>query len=176
MTKRFDRNGEAKHHIQTLGALRHLDFNAVGVHTYNQYFETIKGLGMGDDAMQEAFRRLVFNVAAVNCDDHTKNFSFLLKQGGQWQLAHAYDVTHAHNPNGQRTNQHLMAVNGKFDIITKSDFDAVADRFQISDAENIISDVLTAVSKWRKFAMEAEMTESEIARIEKDILAVGKSI
>ena len=173
MTKRFDRDGTVKHHIQTLNAMRHLDFNVVGVHTYNQYFETIKGLGMGDDEMQQAFRRMVFNVVAVNCDDHTKNFSFLLKQGGKWELAPAYDITHAHNPDGNRTNQHLMAVHGKFKDISKQDFLAVADRFQIPDVGKIIDEVVDAISSWNEFSSKAGMVKAERSRIEKEFNSFG---
>jgi serine/threonine-protein kinase HipA len=39
---------------------------------------------------------MAFNVMARNCDDHTKTFAFLLKRGHSWQLAPAYDVTHAY--------------------------------------------------------------------------------
>ena len=89
MTKRYDRDGNTKHHVQTLCAMKHLDFNMIGVHSYNQYFEAILGLNLGDKAMKEGFRRMGFNVLTANCDDHTKNFSFLLKQDGQWELAPA---------------------------------------------------------------------------------------
>src|SRR3546814_16444718 len=71
-------------------------------------------LELGDDAHTEIFRRMAFNVMARNCDDHTKNHAFLLREGGRWELAPAYDVTHAYNPNGEWTYQHLMGVNGKF--------------------------------------------------------------
>ena len=50
------------------------------------------------------------NVMARNCDDHTRNFSFILKQGGSWELAPAYDATYADNPKGEWTFQHLMSV------------------------------------------------------------------
>jgi serine/threonine-protein kinase HipA len=39
---------------------------------------------LGYPALEEAFRRVVFNVMASNCDDHTKNVSFLLREGGSW--------------------------------------------------------------------------------------------
>ncbi|HEY2915498.1 MAG TPA: HipA domain-containing protein [Candidatus Angelobacter sp.] len=45
---------------------------------------------------------------AANCDDHTKNVSFLLRERERWELAPAYDVTHAYNPKGEWTYQHLM--------------------------------------------------------------------
>ena len=69
---------------------------------------------------------MAFNVMAANCDDHTKNMSFLMREGGAWELAPAYDVTHAYNPNGEWTYQHLMSVNGKFVDITHDDLLEVA--------------------------------------------------
>lgn len=44
---------------------------------------------------------MVFNVLAVNNDDHTKNFLFLLREGGRWELAPAYDITHAYRPDSE---------------------------------------------------------------------------
>ncbi len=81
MTKRFDRDGNRKHHLQTLCAMAHLDYKQKSSHDYGQLFLTINRLHLGYDALEEAFRRMAFNVMAANCDDHTKNFSFLLREG-----------------------------------------------------------------------------------------------
>ncbi len=64
---------------------------------------------------------MAFNVMARNCDDHSKNFAFLLRQGGAWEQAPAYDLTHAYNPQGAWTFQHLLGVNGKFAGISRVD-------------------------------------------------------
>ena len=107
MTKRFDREVVEgvthKHHLQTLCAINHLDFRQRATHSYEQLFMTISKLGLDDDAKNQTFRRMAFNVMARNCDDHTKNFSFVLKEGQSWELAPAYDVTHAYAPNGEWT-------------------------------------------------------------------------
>ena len=168
MTKRYDRDGNTKHHVQTLCAMKHLDFNMIGVHSYHQYFEAIRGLNLGDKAMKEGFRRMVFNVLTANCDDHTKNFSFLLKQDGQWELAPAYDVTHAHNPDNQWTKQHLMSVNGKFSNIVRRDFMVIADLFLIQDANKIIDGITDTIRRWREFADEAKLPLEEQLRLEAD--------
>ena len=99
MTRRFDRGefGE-RHHVLSLCAMAHLDFNMTGVHSYDQYLQTVRALDLGPDALQQAYRRMVFNVMAVNRDDHTKNFAFLRRESGDWELAPAFDVTHAYNP------------------------------------------------------------------------------
>jgi serine/threonine-protein kinase HipA len=160
MTRRFDREDGGKHHIQTLCAMRHLDFNAIGVHSYNQYLETITSLKLDDVRMQEGFRRMVFNVLACNHDDHTKNFSFLLKKGRQWDLSPAYDITFAFNPDNQWTRQQLMSVNGKFTGIEKADFLEISDRFMVRDAKKVIAEVTAALGQWREFARRAGITRA----------------
>jgi len=166
MTKRFDReNNNVKHHMQSLCALNHLDYKKKSTNSYEQLFMTIRQLSIGHTAEVEAFRRMVFNIMGRNCDDHTKNFSFLLRQGGSWELAPAYDVSFAHNPKGEWTNQHLMSVNGKYQAFTIDDMLAVADRFGIGEATLIINDVRTAIKLWPSFAAKAGVNQQEIDRI-----------
>jgi len=66
MTKRFDRKGNQKLHMQTLCAMAHLDFKQLATHDYAQLFLTIDQLGLGYTAMEEAFRRMAFNVMGAN--------------------------------------------------------------------------------------------------------------
>ena len=174
MTKRFDRDGNQKHHIQTLCAMNHLDYRQRGTHDYSQYFLTILSLGLHVSYLIEAFRRMVFNVLMANCDDHTKNFSFILKQAEDWEwgLAPAYDVTHAYNPNGEWTYQHLMSVNGKFKDITKKDLMALADRFQVRDAKAIIEEVLEARGEWVKFSKLAGLNKDISERVMQDFAKI----
>lgn len=167
MTRRFDRSGNDRHHMQTLCAMAHLDYNQKATHSYNQLLATVEDLGLDQAAMVESYRRMVFNVLGANCDDHTKNFSFLLRKGGAWELAPAYDVTHAYNPTGKWTYQHLMSVNGKFDGITRADLKTTADRFGIlAFAGEVIDQVQEAVSRWPVFASEAEVDVSELKLIQ----------
>lgn len=167
MTRRFDRHGAGgRHHMQTLCAMGHVDFKLKGTNSYAQLFTTINALGLTSSARAEAFRRMAFNVAAKNCDDHTKNFSFILREGaGEWDLAPAYDVTFAHNPNSEWTAQHLMSVNGKFSGIGRDDLLAVADRFVVGSAQDILEQVDQAVSRWREFAELAGVSESVVDHI-----------
>ena len=157
MTRRFDRDGNKKHHMQSLCAMSHLDYKQKATHDYSSLFLTIIKLQLGQKALEDAFRRMVFNVMAANCDDHSKNFSFLLQEGGNWELSPAYDVTHAYNPQGEWTTQHLMSVNGKFIGISHADFMAVADRFAIGRAEKLIRTVTEAIAAWPEFAAQAEL-------------------
>jgi serine/threonine-protein kinase HipA len=165
MTKRFDRDGNKKHHLQTLCGLAHMDYRQKATHDASQLFMTIDRLGIGYSGMEQAFRRIAFNVMAANCDDHTKNVSFLLRERGRWELAPAYDVTHAYNPKGEWTYQHLMSVNGKFTSISRDDLMVVADRFGVGTAPKVLTDVSEAVSSWPDFAKRAKVSQPEIARV-----------
>jgi len=165
MTRRFDRDGNRKHHMQTLCAMDHLDYKQKASHDYSQLFQTIDRLRLGYEAREEAFRRMAFNVMAANCDDHSKNFSFLLREGEGWALAPAYDVTHAHNPKGAWTSQHLMSVNGKFTGITREDLMTVANRFSIGTAAKVLKQIGDAVKAWPDFATSANVSSHERDRI-----------
>jgi serine/threonine-protein kinase HipA len=174
MTKRFDREDirgkTRKHHLQTLCAIDHLDFRQRGAHAYEQLFMAIGKLGLDDDAKNQTFRRMAFNVMARNCDDHTKNFAFLLKQGQSWQIAPAYDVTHAYNPKSEWTYQHLMGVNGKFQDIARADLLEVADRFGVRRPQDALADVRAALDNWSNFSKDAGISLSLSDKVAHDLL------
>lgn len=173
MIKRFDRDAASdKLHMQTLCAMDHLDYNQRGTHDYAQLFQVIDRLRLGPATRAEAFRRMVFNVVAANCDDHTKNHSFLMDRAGQWRLSPAYDVTHAYNPQGAWTHQHLMSVNGRFSGITRQDCLAVADRFLVPDPKAVLRQVAEAVRQWPVFAQQAGLPVEETRRVEQDFVAL----
>ena len=170
MTRRFDRADDGrKIHTQTVCALDHLDFRQIGAHDYAQLFLLLEQLGLGPDTRQEVFRRMTFNIAAAICDDHTKNFAFLLPEAGAWRLSPAYDVTHAHAPSSKWTRQHLMAVNGRTSGITRSDVMEVGDRFAVPDASGVVEQVMEVVAKWRTFADEARVPDATADQIAADI-------
>ncbi len=164
MTHRFDREVQSgntlKHHVQTLCAMDHLDYKQRATHAYAQLFMVISKLKLGDDAIGQTFRRMAFNVMAKNCDDHTKNFAFRLKQDSSWELAPAYDVTHAYNPQGEWTYQHLMSVNGKFNSISRADLLLEADRFGVRRTLDILADVRAALDNWPDYANAAGLSNA----------------
>lgn len=170
MTRRFDRDtGGRKIHTQTLCALSQLDFRQIGAHDYAQLFLLLDQLGLGPATRAEVFRRMTFNVATAISDDHTKNFSFLLPEGGRWRLSPAYDVTHAHAPTSRWTRQHLMAVNGQTVDISRADVMEVGDRFAVPAYTDAVEQVLDAVAKWESFAGEAGLPELTAEHVARDI-------
>ena len=161
MTKRFDRTAEGKKlHMQSLAAMGHFDFNAAGSTSYEQCFTILNTLGLGHHEKLDMFRRMVFNVAACNCDDHVKNISFLMDKSGKWTLSPAYDVSFAYNPDGAWTSSHQMSINGKRKNIAASDFDTCAKiaGLKNSEAKATVNEVCKSVSHWKEFAATAGVT------------------
>ncbi len=166
MTQQFDREGNDKLHTQSLCALMHLDFNLPYVHGYDQYLRTVLSLKLGADALEQAWARCAFNVAAVNCDDHTKNLGFLMDKSGQWKLAPAYDNCFSHNPGeGKWTRMHQMQVNGKTWDITAEDLLNFAKAYDIRRPRERLQQIVDAVARWPEFAKNAGVSVEEIRRI-----------
>jgi serine/threonine-protein kinase HipA len=116
---------------------------------------------------EQMFRRMVFNVIARNCDDHTKNFSFLLKPGCAWELAPAYDVCHAFRPGSEWVSQHALSVNGKRKNITKKDLLVIGESIRCKKAAEIAEQINDTVNQWHRFADEVQvkpMLRDEIAK------------
>ncbi|MDE2872651.1 MAG: type II toxin-antitoxin system HipA family toxin [Gemmatimonadota bacterium] len=160
MVRRFDRvpddaTGTLRRlHFNSLGGLQHVDFNDQFVFSYEAYFDTIRAIGLGQRAVNEAFRRMVFSVATVNFDDHVKNFGFLMNAAGRRRLAPAYDVTYAESDGW--TRQHQMSVRGKFRGITLGDLLEVGEIFDVPrGGREIVGAVEAAVEGWREQARAA---------------------
>lgn len=168
MTRRFDRTADGgKLHLQSLGALAHLDFNQAGAHSYEQAFQVIRRLGLPMEAIEEQFRRMVFNLVARNQDDHVKNIAFLMDRTGRWRLSPAFDVAYSYNPAGEWTARHQMSVNGKRDGFTREDLQACAASAAMKRgrAETLLEEVCTAVRRWPEFAAAARIPDSWQAAI-----------
>ncbi|MGH8199586.1 MAG: type II toxin-antitoxin system HipA family toxin [Steroidobacteraceae bacterium] len=172
MTRRFDRTSEGgKIHVQSLAALAHLDFNTAGANSYEEAFGVIRRLKLSMSAVEQQFRRMIFNVVARNQDDHVKNIAFLMDQRGEWSLAPAFDLTYAYNPDGLWTKSHQMTINGKQDGFTLEDFRACAATAGLKRrrAETILDEVRTVVARWPKYAEQAG-----VSRVQRD--AIGSTL
>ncbi len=157
MTKRFDRTDDGvKLHMQSLAAMAHYDFNMAGAYGYEQAIMTIKQLGLGSEALEQQFRRMVFNIVARNQDDHVKNIAFLMDRKGVWSLSPAFDVTYSFNPSGDWTSAHQMTLNGKRDDFVMEDFASCGKLAQLKQgqAKAIVAEIQKVVSKWNDYADE----------------------
>lgn len=150
MTRRFDRSGPRRRHVQTLCALRHLPPGSPSsLCSYDVLFETAEALSLSYPEREEIFRRMAFNVFNREYDDHTKNFSFMMEEDGIWRLAPAYDLTGTPNPLATPEwndwqSRHALSVNGKFQNVTPEDLLAVGERHAIGTAPALLRQVHSA--------------------------------
>lgn len=173
MTKRFDReDGDIKHHIQTFCAIKHFDFNQVNSFGYEQLFQTMRELKLSYADTEQMFRRMVFNVIARNCDDHTKNFAFRLKKEGIWELAPAYDICHAYRPGSEWVSQHALSINNKRKDILKEDIQKIGESIKSKKANTIIQEINDTVSQWKKYANEVNVHPKMGEQISKTLLSL----
>lgn len=173
-TRRFDRIpgvGELqKRHMQTLAALQHLNFSESL--SCGSLMETVWILTKDIRQAAEAFRRVVFNVAACNCDDHAKNFSFQMDEKGSWTLTPGYDLTYSLGQD--RRAIHVMQVNGSASP-TKDDLLAEAETHSVDNAEDIIERVCGVVADWPKYAKQAGISTERGKQINQKIKDFGFS-
>lgn len=170
MTRRFDRlYGGKKLHYQSLCGIAHYDFNMPGAYSYEQALDVVKRLDLGYEALEQMYRRAVFNICARNQDDHAKNIGFLMDKRGVWSLAPAFDMTYAYNPEGAWTGSHQMTFNGKRGGFTLDDFKAVAKfaGFKQGRYKKIIAEVEEAVHQWPKLAKQNGVPARIVRAIEK---------
>ena len=167
MTKRFDRVGIEKLHMQTLCAIAHFDFNDAGAYSYEQAFQVIRQLNLPHEHTLQLYRRMVFNIVARNQDDHTKNISFIMNKAGEWALSPAYDITFGCDQDNQWMSAHQMTVNGKRDEFVLADLEIIAKSTGVKNWKLIIEEVKVAVDEWKKLATANEVDLVKINEITK---------
>lgn len=170
LIKRFDRreNGE-KIHLHSAAGLTHSNFNIQGHYSYDSLFRLTRYLTKDQRAIDEQYRRMVFNIIARNQDDHAKNFSFLMDENGVWKISPAYDITYT---NGQGyTKNHQLSLGGKSNDFHRKDLLDIAQKHSIKTqkADEIINETIEALSTFSKRALEMEIDKKLVEIISGDL-------
>lgn len=161
ITMRFDRYEGKKIHMQTLAAL------CPEADSYEQLLMVCRKLRLPEQAQEEVYRRMIFNILANNTDDHNKNFSFLMKENGSWQLSPAYDLTYIFNTGGfLPETMHCLTMRGKVMGHTKDDALAFAKENGIRRAESIIKDVVDSIVQFASYAQKNNVRKCWISAVE----------
>ncbi len=137
-------------HQHTFGGVQHVDYNSPGASSYEEYLRTMLRLGMNPADLAEGYRRMLFNVIAVNQDDHVKNLSFHMDREGRWSPTPAYDLTFAQDTGW--TAEHQMRVADRRSGITREHLVQVAETFGIRDPHGEIDQMIDVVSGWTQYA------------------------
>lgn len=165
-TKRFDRAGNKRFHMHSAAGLMHDDFRLSNLdygHLMDCAFKLEKHVG----AYEKILRLAAFNVFAQNRDDHSKNFSFLMDETGQWEVAPAYDLTFSNSSHGF----HSTMISGESKNPGKVDLLKLANYFKIKKAKEIILHVEEVVSNWKTYAKEAGVEKESTNLINKKIIS-----
>ena len=162
--KRFDRHEGKKIHMHSLSGLLQISHQELSI-AYEDFILRGVELTENHETAKEIFRRCVFNRIVGNCDDHAKNFAFLLK-GKEWILSPSFDITSS--PGMNNRNTHAMTVNGSR-TPTLKDLLTLSRKAEISEAGQIIEASMEAVEHWDKISLEAGLKAGNRARIKENI-------
>jgi serine/threonine-protein kinase HipA len=161
--ERFDRGPDGKRvHMHTLGGLLHANHRLPSL-DYDGFLRATRVLTRDQRQVDEAFRRMAFNVLAHNRDDHVKNFSYLMADNGDWTLSPAYDLVFSHGPGGE----HTMSVAGEARNPTDEHMLRVAAAGDVhrTRARQMIDEVRAAVHRWPEFAAETGVPRALVQEI-----------
>lgn len=153
--------------------MQHYDFNDVNSYSYEQLFETMRLLGLPYPQAEQLFKRMAFNVIVRNCDDHTKNFAFILTKNSDWKLSPAFDVCYSCRPNSPWVSQQSLSINGKRQNITRDDLMSVAKQMNIKKAPTIINHINEVVRKWNHYAEQTKVDPTLRDAINKTLININ---
>lgn len=159
-TKRFDRDGDARIHMHSLGGLIHADHRSPSL-DYDMVLRVTMALTRNIQDAEKAYALACFNVLAHNRDDHVKNFSFLLNPNNEWIFAPAYDLVFSYGPGGEQS----MLVMGEGRNPGIAQLQILGKQHGIKNAPEILAKVEKAVANWARFAEEAEVSQKSARQI-----------
>lgn len=163
-TQRFDRIYNNRLHLHSLAGLLHDNFTSSSL-DYGHLMNVAFHLSRDRRVYTSILRVLTFNVLYGNQDDHSKNFSFIMDQNRNWQLAPFYDLTYSPSP----YNYHSLSIDNKYQHINLKDVEKLGQHFGVSNIKEIISEVVDVSMTWRKTARELGIRPATIKKIEKTI-------
>ena len=164
--KRFDRKNGQRLHMHTVSGLLHSDFRVPSL-DYEDLLNLTVRLTKDIREVEKIYRLAVFNVLSHNRDDHSKNFSFLMKYNGDWRFAPAYDLTFSSGPGGEQSTMVMgEGRNPGINQLRKLGLEAKLSKEKI---DNIIEQTVDAVNNWEHLAKNYGVSQSNIGYIGKAI-------
>lgn len=159
-TKRFDReNGERIHFASAMTmTANNEDTIRDNQASYLDIAEFISNYGANIEAnLHQLWRRIIFNIAISNTDDHLRNHGFILTKEG-WILSPAYDLNPSIDKDGLALNINTYDNDLNLELAK-----SVGEYFRLNNnqMEMIIQEVLKAISSWKTIAKEIGISRSE---------------
>jgi len=168
LIKRFDRVDGKSLHLHSVAGLTHTNFNLPMHYSYDELLRLTRYLTGSQQAVNEQFKRMIFNIVGRNQDDHAKNFAFIMNKDGVWGLSPAYDITYS-NGTGY-TKNHQLSLNGKINDFTFKDIVDFAKKHSIKEniAKEYLEEIVEVFSKFKNKAKELSVKKETIDRIHKE--------
>ena len=160
-TKRFDRDGNARVHMHSLGGLIHADHRSPSL-DYDMVLRVALALTRNIQDAEKVYALACFNVLAHNRDDHVKNFSFLLNARSEWIFAPAYDLIFSYGPGGEQS----MLIMGEGRNPGMAQLETLGKQHGLKDAPEILEKVRKAVTNWPRYADQAGVSRKSAQEIE----------
>jgi serine/threonine-protein kinase HipA len=167
-SRRFDNDGARRVHTHTACGLLHADYREPSL-DYEGLLALTANLTRDIRETEKMYRLAVFNVLAHNRDDHSKNFTFLMNEQGEWRLSPAYDLTFSTGINGEQTT--MVLGEGKnpgaaelLELARGADIDA-------QKAAKVIEQTQDALSEWESLAKNYGVSAQNIKFIKSRIKA-----
>ena len=160
--KRFDREGNDKPlHMHTLAGMTHINFRDKNMMSYDKFFRATLAVTKSYAELEEAYRRMVFNVLSGNQDDHAKNHTFVMNRLEEWSLSPAYDIspTFGHG--------HQMDIDFKDKGVSHEDLLVMAERFDVANARSILDEQVGVLHDFKKYAKDVCLSEEKMQNIDK---------
>lgn len=157
LTQRFDRTATSRlHFTSALTQLGYYDGGYDASYLELAQFLTEHGSNTKKDLAQ-LWRRIVFNIAVSNTDDHLRNHGFIFQKSG-WVLSPAYDINPVTPANGLHLNITDDDNSLNYDLAME-----VIDFFQLNEVEaiDIKDEVLASVCRWQSVATSIGISRSE---------------
>jgi len=167
MIKRFDRVDNERLHLHSLSGMTHANIHVPKHYSYDNLLRLTRHITGEQRAVEEQYRRMVFNIIARNQDDHAKNFSFMMDKQGEWRISPAYDITYA-NGKGY-TKEHQLSLKGRtsqFERKILLDF-AEEQSIATKKANEMIDETIEVLSGFRCMAKALDVDTQTIERIAK---------
>lgn len=160
LTKRFDRDDGKRIHFASAMTMTGNTEDSIktSAPSYLEIVEFIENYGVDVKAnLHQLWRRIVFNIAISNTDDHLRNHGFILIENG-WVLSPAYDLNPSIEKDGLSLNIDMDDNALDFDLAT-----SVGKYFRLNaiEMETAINEVLSAVNNWESVAAQIGISSKE---------------
>jgi serine/threonine-protein kinase HipA len=170
LVERFDVDAAGQHHLVSVASLINkfdiTQFDEAAM-SYPGILQLGKRIGSRTEGLaEEIFRRLLFNVAIGNTDDHLRNHAFYKRAGeAEYRLTPGYDIV----PNTGLQGSHAIALGAFGNTPSRDNIEAAAHRMGLDRdvAVAVAREVLTVAAAWRDYMRQAGVSDSDVAVLDR---------